>query len=363
MKIKSLVLLIPCLVIGLIHCGGLGSLGTTLNFTDQDIQELLDLARESRCPYIDTEELRDLIEEVGDEAEEVFGISKEEAVNLINEYENEDHSSLCIIHAKVNEGTTHKAFFFTVDDSFNTSQWRTEDLQITETASDGTQQIFTPESVVGFSNYTNDVVNTTFSFGSVLDYSGSMSDEDLLLLEEGLSFLYQNLPDNFRSEVIKFSSDVETFQSYTDDNNILLSAVENQEISRGSTALYDGIYQGLSDTALESNELRFVVTFTDGLENSSSYSKDEVMSLAQSNDIPLINIGMGGLVDITLLLEISNQTGGFFFYASDNDTLETVFNLINETLTNTHVVTWTSSSTDLSSVTITAGSYTGSLTF
>lgn len=355
-------LFIFVLTFSLVSCGSLSSIFNA--FTNQDIEEIIALVEQSGCQIIDVDQLRGLVSEVGDDVLEVFGISEEQVNAEIDAYEADNRSSLCIFTAELSGSTTHRAFFFTSDNDHNTQTWNASEIEITETLSDGSTNTYPADSVTPFSDFASDASNTTFSFSSVMDYSGSMSSSDLSSLESGLTFLYQNIPDNFRSEVIKFSSSVQVVQTYTDNEEGLVSAVTGGDISRGATALYDGMYQGLEDTALETSKVRFIISFTDGLENSSTRSRSDVVTLAQTNEIPIINIGMGTIVDLAVLLEISNQTGGFFFYASNNTVLDAVFTQLSNYLNNTSVVTWTSADTgSVSSISIAAGdAFTGSFT-
>lgn len=363
-KCTLLLILLP-FFLSLLSCGGLSSVLNSL-LTDQNMESILSLSEQSGCKTIDIGELRGLISEVGDSnILDVFGISEDSLNALIDDYEAENRASLCLFTATLSGSTTHQSYFFTTDDNHTSNTWDITDVQITETLSDGSTQSYSPSGITAFSDFASDAANTAFSFSAVMDYSGSMSDNDLSALESGLTALYQNIPDNFRSEVMKFSEDVSMAQTYTDDNSALVLAVTSGDPDRSSTALYDGIYEGLTNTSSETAKVRFVIAFTDGLENASSHTRSEVVSLAQAQGIPLILIGMGTIVDVADLLQLANDTGGFFFYASSYAFLSTAFSELEEYLANTHVVTWTSANTSgVSSVTlgVGGGAFTGTYT-
>ena len=352
----TLVLILLPLWLSPLSCG----LSTLINslLTDQNMENIINLSKQSGCETIDVDELSSLVSEVGDSnILDVFGISEDALNALIDDYAAENQSSLCIFTATLSGSTTHRAYFFTTDDNHTSNAWATTDVQITETLSDTSTQTYSASAITAFSDFVSDTTNTTFSFSAVMDYSGSMSDNDLSALESGLTTLYQNIPDNFRSEVIKFSEDVSVVQTYTDNNSALTSAVASGDPARSSTALYDGIYEGLTNTSAETAKVRFVIAFTDGLENASSHTQAEVVALSQAQGIPLILIGMGTIVDIADLLQLANDTGGFFFYASSYTFLSTAFSELEDYLSNTHVLTWTSTNlSGVSSVSLTVNS-------
>lgn len=355
--IKTIALV--CFSLSLTTCSLVGNL---LAFTEQDIDAILNLVQSNGCQVIDASALEGLVSAVGDDVLEVFGIEEEDVLSRISAFSDGDQSSVCVMSADVEGSTTHRAYFFSFDDDLAAQNFNASDIQITETMSDGTTASYQGENVAVLSDFAADIANTAFSFSSVMDYSGSMSDEDLENLEIGLDFLYDNLPDNFSSEIVKFASNVEVTQEYTDDNSLLATAVTTRTISRSATALFDGLHQGLSDTSLQTNSLKLVIGFTDGLENSSDRTRADVVTVATDNDIPLILIGMGTIVDLAELQSLANDTGGFFFYAPTNDMLDVIFTRINEFLSNTHVVTWTSTaSSGVSTVSIAAGGVSGSI--
>ncbi|OVE81341.1 hypothetical protein BVY03_03920 [bacterium K02(2017)] len=351
-------------VVSLNNCGGLSSILSS--FTSQNLSEVLTLVQQSGCQTVNVNDLQSLVTDVSanDEILDVFGVSKTDVDSLLTNYTTSDQSSLCIFTANVSGSTTHQLYFFTSDDNLSSSTWAASNISITETLSDGTTQTYTPDSITAFSDFSNDAANTNFSFSSVMDYSGSMSSSDISTLESTLTTFYQNLPANFRSEIIKFSSSVQETQSYTDSNSSLVSAIADQTISRGSTALYDGVNTGITNTILETNKVKFVIGFTDGLENSSTATKASVIAAAQASKLPIIMIGMGGFVNLAELIEVTNQTGGFFFYANSNASLSAIFTQLQNYINNTHVISWTSlNSSGVSSVAVTAGNtYNGTYT-
>ena len=205
------------------------------------------------------------------------------------------------------------------------------------------------------------------SISLVIDRSGSMEGEnyDDKPLEDAKTAAktFVNLMSSSdRAEVISFANSVTVDQSFTSDKQALYIAIDSLQ-SDGATALYDGIWQGLDDTAEERNSRKAVVALTDGGENSSysyhggSYWGDPDNSLliahAQGLNIPIYTIGLAGfnftrekvVRDYSTteadLEEIGMTTGGDYFYAPSSDKLEKIYKEITQRLEQQYIITFT----------------------
>ncbi len=163
------------------------------------------------------------------------------------------------------------------------------------------------------------------SVSLVLDASGSMDGERINQAKQAaLSFLGQvNFGGGDRIEVVSFSDYVYLEQDFVSDPAALGSAING--ITLGDmTALYDAVYSALVQT-YEQDGARCVIAFTDGQENASSYTFDDVVELSRSSGIPvyLIGIGSGGEYDEAALRSLAEQCSGAFYPAGSSD-LDTV---------------------------------------
>lgn len=178
------------------------------------------------------------------------------------------------------------------------------------------------------------------SFAITMDYSGSMSPSSITDMEESISSFVNMMSAYDRGEIIKFASYVNVMQSFTSDKDALDSAVYAYFAgSGGNTALLDAIYQGLTDCQLETNILRVVLAFTDGQENASSHSLYDVLSLANTERIPIYTIGLGNVVTAYLEL-IADSTGGRYYYAPTSSELLQIYQMISTQMTESYILTW-----------------------
>ena len=200
----------------------------------------------------------------------------------------------------------------------------------------------------------------------VIDRSGSMEgeygdDKPLKDAKKAAKTFVNLMGFSDRAEVISFADYVRVDQPFTSDKQALINAIEGL-YSGGMTSLYDGIWQGLDDTAEETNPCKAVVALTDGGENYSSsyhgggYWGDPDNSLliahAQSLNIPVYTIGLQGY-DFTRekvvrnyttseadLMEIATATGGEYFYVPTSTELGDIYQKITQRIEQQYIITF-----------------------
>jgi VWFA-related protein len=158
------------------------------------------------------------------------------------------------------------------------------------------------------------------SINMVIDQSGSMGDEGKMeqAIEAAQIFLDEisGNRNNF-VELTSFDDEIYHIQPFTSDIDALKRAVQ-YIYPGGETALYDALYSAIG-RANRQDSSRCVVAFTDGLENASVYSYDEVIDLAKRAGIPIYMIGIGYDIDETVLSDLAAATGGTYLNASIDD--------------------------------------------
>lgn len=184
----------------------------------------------------------------------------------------------------------------------------------------------------------------------VLDASGSMTDYNKMdqAKEAANSFLEKvNLDGGDRVEIISFDDYVYLEQEFTSNKSVLNSAIAGI-CPDSSTALYDALYAGVFQTYYEEGA-KCVVGFTDGMENASSYSFQDVVDLAQSTGIPVYIIGIGEEYDADVLQNLAMQCGGDYYSANTTDLatiLEEIYLDIYQEQQDYYVFEYTSSNKD-----------------
>ena len=186
----------------------------------------------------------------------------------------------------------------------------------------------------------------------VMDASGSMEVSDKMQQAKNAA---TTLVDEMSKrtgdqiEVISFDDYVYLQQSFTNASQPLKQALQ-EIMTNGNTALYDGIYAGLYQTNLQSGS-KCVIAFTDGMENASSYSFEDVVNMAKNTGIPVFIVGIGTSYDIdeSQLQSLASQCSGKYYSASDSNLesiLEDIYLSIYREQQDYYVVKYTTSNTD-----------------
>lgn len=211
----------------------------------------------------------------------------------------------------------------------------------------------------------------SISSSLVLDYSGSMGAQDITDMENAAVTFVGNMQAADQGEIIKFGSTVIVEQIYTVDKSALSAAITGTSLASGMTALFDAIWQGVTDTRTQSGQ-RAVVAFTDGGENASvTYTSSMLTNLisdVRATGVPVYTIGLGltpGSSSEQDLQDIANQTNGVYYYAPTSAELATIYSRIAQIFNNTLIISWPSfvyRSGDTIVITVTYSCNTGTYT-
>jgi hypothetical protein len=170
----------------------------------------------------------------------------------------------------------------------------------------------------------------------VIDDSGSIADCDANFVIAGVSHLFETIPPVYSASLVKFADDVSMAQARTDDADALANAMRTYCTDRGSTSLWDAIAMGLDDLP-DSDGMRAVMVFTDGLDNDSTATLDDVVDAAKAGGVPVFVIGLG-LADMFALSTLAIDTGGALVYIPSGKQGLTAFELVTGFVSDSYVV-------------------------
>lgn len=178
---------------------------------------------------------------------------------------------------------------------------------------------------------------------STLDYSGSMSSSNIQDMEDAVTYFINLKENNDYMEIIKFASTVQVMTDFTNDPDALIQGVLEPANVGTYTAFYDAVQQGIYDCDLFVNSrtgfMPAIIGFTDGGDNNSSISIDDLVSYAQGQQIPVYCLGFGD-PNTTMMNYLANETGGRYYYTPDPTELQDLYALISGQLKNLYTVTW-----------------------
>jgi Mg-chelatase subunit ChlD len=139
---------------------------------------------------------------------------------------------------------------------------------------------------------------------------------------------------------VEFSNRAKVSLGFTSDINRLRDILAFKPAD-GSTALYDGIYLGLSQLKKGQNPKKALLLITDGEDNHSRYSRGDIREFIREADAQIYAIDLGR----ALLSDLAEMTGGHSYRVSVDD-LEEICEKIAFELKSQYVIGYESTNTN-----------------
>jgi Ca-activated chloride channel family protein len=199
----------------------------------------------------------------------------------------------------------------------------------------------TPLEIVSFSN-----ADEPANVGIMFDMSGSMRDVYNFKREEmkdvfkrSVSLLLEKGHPSNEYFVAGFTSDLQVILDRTSDHNTIIQSLDKlfSIASKGQTALYDACYLAMDKAFSGSRRKRALVLFTDGRDNASKHSLNELSNEIWAQDVlfypiaiferqsPVSTLDIGERAVVGQMARIS---GGKVFYPRNNVELDEVMKSI-----------------------------------
>ncbi|MBF0501216.1 MAG: VWA domain-containing protein [Candidatus Riflebacteria bacterium] len=178
--------------------------------------------------------------------------------------------------------------------------------------------------------------NEKVSFAGIMDYSGSMFQEDIRNIESNYSSFISGILFPFNAAIYKFHSDVLETLALSSDKKAIENAVMTTVALGGATALYEAMDKGI--TAIQARpHLRFLLLTTDGNNNAGSVDLPSVLRRSRQHFISTFVFGFGWL-NVQTLKQITEDTDGYYVYVPDSKDLKSWFPKLAKIVNNVQVV-------------------------
>ncbi|HEX8708714.1 MAG TPA: VWA domain-containing protein [Pyrinomonadaceae bacterium] len=174
------------------------------------------------------------------------------------------------------------------------------------------------------------------SVGVIFDVSGSMSGDKISKAREALSKFIQTSHDSDEYFLIGFNSRAQLLLDKTRDGDAILNKLTFVQ-PRSNTALYDACYLGVEKVTRGAHQKRALLLISDGQDNDSRYTFNEVRRLLKESDVVLYSVGILGGSDPgnslgmegqAILDELSSVSGGKAFFPSTAAEMDELFERI-----------------------------------
>lgn len=166
--------------------------------------------------------------------------------------------------------------------------------------------------------YFNTSDKVPISLGVLFDTSGSMVDK-IEGVRDAVEHFVKSVAPGDEIFLIRFSSDADLVQDFTDDRRRILRAIDRLE-PRGSTALYDAIVMGLDRVGNGKHRKRALMLLTDGNDTSSRIKLNDAVGLASEFEVIIYALGIGHGERGSF--GHGGHGGGIIFGRQNNDTVD-----------------------------------------
>jgi Ca-activated chloride channel homolog len=129
------------------------------------------------------------------------------------------------------------------------------------------------------------------TIGILVDTSGSMTPK-LPQARAAIEQFVETLSPQTEVFLFAFSDKPYRLQPLTKDHNALIHRLDLLH-AYGQTALFDVIKQGISEAEQSHNQRKVLLVITDGMDNTSSSTADDVVQAAKSSGVLVYSIGIG----------------------------------------------------------------------
>ncbi|GAA3644872.1 vWA domain-containing protein [Flavivirga jejuensis] len=225
----------------------------------------------------------------------------------------------------------------TDQDGIPLEQFTLGNYEIKITAS-GEDPVIINQNQITLSEFNN--TNTDpLAMATTMDYSGSMDTNNIQDMEAALKNFINLKDDTDLMSIIKFASSIEEVQGFTSNKSLLQTAIDTQAYIGSYTAFYGACNLGLEEINKLSGVLPVVIGFTDGFDNNSTISLDNLILKSKSLNIPVYTVGFGSANQYSLDF-LANKTGGRFFYAPTSEDISNLYEIINQQLRKLYILEW-----------------------
>lgn len=173
------------------------------------------------------------------------------------------------------------------------------------------------------------------SLGVIFDVSGSMGGDKIRKAHEALKHFVETSHDGDEYFLIGFNSRAQLLMDKTRDSDAMLNKLTFVQ-TKGQTALYDACYLGVEKVMHGVHPKRAILVISDGQDNSSRYTFNELRKMLKESDVLIYAIGITdkgdanglGVAGQAILDELASVSGGKAFFPDTGAEMNEIFERI-----------------------------------
>ncbi len=178
----------------------------------------------------------------------------------------------------------------------------------------------------------------------LLDVSGSMKAEmKLEAAKSALKAFFQELDPTTEISLITFADSATTLHPFGKTVENWDEVIRRVSAEGTQTILYDAVYEGLKQLAGQAPARKAIVLLTDGKDEGSVTTLEDVVRLVSDLGVPIFSIAFGSDADQRVLSRLARISGGISLTATDPADLIYLYSLISQQLASQYAVTYMTS--------------------
>jgi hypothetical protein len=151
-----------------------------------------------------------------------------------------------------------------------------------------------------------------------IDASKSISPKELSNYKKSAKGILDSADDSFKIGIWKFNDDVVILKDFTGRHDDVSRLVDSISRQGKRTKLYDAIYDGIDRLSAEEGSGKSLIVFTDGKDEGSGMTADDVVSFAAEKRISVHFITIKS-AKTSPIERIARRTGGSMSYAGNTE--------------------------------------------
>jgi VWFA-related protein len=182
----------------------------------------------------------------------------------------------------------------------------------------------------------------------VMDVSGSMDKNGKIdgAKDAAKAYVEQMRPGD-QTGLMVYNTQTKYIQPLTSDTSALLTAIDSIQTG-GNTSMYDALIVAEQDLQAVSGR-KAIIALTDGLDNHSTHTADDVVNAIGAGGLSISTIGLGDSttkaqsgLDVPALTTLAQRAGGVYSFAGDPQSLRALFQQYGRALQNEYAITYLS---------------------
>ena len=157
------------------------------------------------------------------------------------------------------------------------------------------------------------------AFFFVVDTSGSVKGSPLEGIKRSACEFVRRMGQNDRAGIMTFNDNAELVSSFTSEKRTLRRQINKLRTGGTRTVLFDALIEASNAITREDREDRFVVLFSDGKDEGSHSTLEEVIRETRRSGVSVLSVGYSRVEKeyLDTLRKIAGETGGLFVYAPE----------------------------------------------